>query len=64
VRFTITRRGSKALLASWTSRGRAGANTVTLTRRLPTGKTLKPGSYTLAIAISPTVKSSSVIRVP
>jgi thermitase len=64
VRFTITRRGSKSLLASWTSRGRAGANSVTLTRRLPTGKTLKPGSYTLAIAVSATAKSSSVIRVP
>jgi subtilisin family serine protease len=64
VRFTITRRGSKTLLASWSSRGRAGANFVTLTRRLPTGKTLKPGSYTLAVAVSTSAKTSSVIRVP
>jgi thermitase len=64
VRFTITRRGSKTLLASWSSRGRAGANSVTLTRRLPTGKTLKPGSYTLAVAVSTSAKTSSFIRVP
>jgi hypothetical protein len=64
VRFTITRRGSKAKLATWASRGRAGANSVTLTRRLPTGKTLKPGSYALAVAIGATAASSKLIRVP
>jgi subtilisin family serine protease len=64
VRFTITRRGSKAVLANWSSRGRSGANSVTLTRRLPTGKTLKPGSYRLAVAVSASAKSSSLIRVP
>jgi subtilisin family serine protease len=64
VRFTITRRGSKTVLANWSSRGRSGANTFTLTRRLPTGKTLKPGSYTIAVAVSPAAKSSSLIRVP
>ena len=64
VRFTITRRGSRAVLANWSSRGRSGANTFTLTRRLPTGKTLKPGSYTLAVAVSTSAKSSSFIRVP
>jgi hypothetical protein len=64
VRFTITRRGSKAVLANWSSRGRSGANTLTLTRRLPTGKTLRPGSYTLAVAVSASAKSSSLIRVP
>ena len=36
----------------------------TLTRRLPTGKTLKPGSYTLAVVVSATAKSTRVIRVP
>ena len=51
-------------LATWTSRGRTGANTFTLTRRLPTGKTLKPGSYTLAVAVSATATSSRFIRVP
>jgi subtilisin family serine protease len=64
VRFTITRRGSKAVLANWSSRGRSGANTFTLTRRLPTGKTLKPGSYTLAVAVSTSAKTSGFIRVP
>lgn len=64
VRFTITRRGSKAVLANWTSRGRSGANTVTLRRKLPTGKTLKPGFYTLAVTVSVSAKSSSLIRVP
>jgi subtilisin family serine protease len=64
VRFTIKRRGSKAVLANWSSRGRSGANSVTLTRRLPTGKTLKPGSYRLAVAVSASAKSSSLIRVP
>ena len=56
-------RAAARRLASWTSRGRAGANTVTLTRQLPTGKTLKPGSYTLAVGLSATAKSSRVIRV-
>jgi thermitase len=64
VRFTITRRGSKAVLAKWSGRGRAGANTFTFARRLPTGKTLKPGSYALAVAVSASAKSSSFIRVP
>ena len=54
VRFTITRRGSKKPLASWTRRGRTGANSIALTRRLPTGRTLKPGTYTLAVALSAT----------
>ena len=35
VRFSITRRGSKKALSTWTKTGRSGANTVTITRRLP-----------------------------
>ena len=38
---------ARSALAGWSERGRAGANAVTLTRRLPTGRTLKPGAYTL-----------------
>jgi hypothetical protein len=51
VRFTITRRGSRRALASWTQRGRSGANRTTVTRRLPTGRTLKRGAYTVAVAL-------------
>jgi subtilisin family serine protease len=63
VRFAIARRGSKSVLASWSSRGRAGANSVTITRRLPTGKTLRPGSYTLTVGAGATAKRSGLIRV-
>ena len=64
VKFTVKRRGSKATLASWSRRGKAGANAVTLTRTLPTGTTLKPGRYTLGVAVSAKAGSSSLIRVP
>ena len=63
MRFTVTRRGSKKALATWTRKGRAGANSVTITRRLPTGRTLKPGTYTLAVGLSATATSSRSIRV-
>ena len=47
--FTVKRHGSRAPLARWTRRGRAGTNVVTLTRRLPTGKVLKPGRYEVTV---------------
>jgi subtilisin family serine protease len=63
VRFTVTRRGSRKPLAGWTSHGRAGANRVVLTRRLPTRRTLAPGSYRLAVGLDQAAKSSAVVRV-
>ena len=63
VRFSIARRGTKKAPSSWTTKGRSGANRVTITRRLPTGRTLKPGSYTLSVGLSATATSSRSIRV-
>ena len=63
VRFTVTRRGSRRPLAGWSSRGHAGANRVTLSRRLPTRRTLKPGSYTLAVDLDRVAKTSTLFRV-
>jgi thermitase len=59
VRFTITRRGAKKPLDSWTKRGRAGVNTLTLTRRLPTRRTLKRGTYTLTVGLGAAARSPS-----
>jgi hypothetical protein len=63
VRFSIARRGAKRPIASWTRRSRAGANTAVITRRLPTGRTLKPGKYTLAVGLNASATSSRAIRV-
>ncbi len=63
IKFSVKRRGSKARLASWSRGGRAGANTVTLTRKLPNKRTLKRGTYTLTAAAGATAKSAT-IRVP
>jgi thermitase len=64
VRFSFTRRGTKQAVASWSIRARASRNSITITRKLPTGRTLKPGSYTLAVAVSTGATSSNLIRVP
>ena len=61
VRFTVTAKG-KAVTA-WTHRSAKGANAVTLTRRLPNGKTLKAGAYTLSVGINASAKRSAAIRV-
>ena len=64
VRFTVAARGKRPkVLASWTRPGAKGANRVTLTRKLPTGRTLKAGAYTLAVGLSASAKSSAAIRV-
>ncbi len=63
IRFSITRSGSKKALSSWTKKGHSGANSVTIMRRLPTGRTLKPGSYKLSVGLSATATSSRSIRV-
>jgi subtilisin family serine protease len=52
VRFTVMRRGKSHPSATWTVSGRAGANAVTLKRRLPTRKTLAKGTYTLTLALA------------
>jgi hypothetical protein len=62
VRFTVTRRGKR--VASWSRSGRTGANSVTFTRRLPTGLKLKPGAYKLAVGLSAKATTSRAIRVP
>src|SRR4051812_553308 len=52
VGFTVTRRGSRKPAATWSARGRSGANAFSLTRRLPTRKTLARGSYTLSVGLT------------
>jgi thermitase len=52
VRYTVTPKGSKKVAGTWTKLGRDGANTVVLKRALPSGKTLKRGSYTLSVTVS------------
>jgi thermitase len=61
VRFTVTRKGKR--VASWTRSARGGATAVTLTRKLPTGVTHKPGAYTLAVGLSASATTSRSIRV-
>jgi len=63
IRFSIARSGSKKALSAWTKKGHSGANSVTIMRRLPTGRTLKPGSYKLSVGLSATATSSRSIRV-
>ena len=63
VRFGIAKRGSKRPLSAWTKKGRSGVNSVIIARRLPTGKTLKRGSYKLSVGLNATVTSSWSIRV-
>jgi subtilisin family serine protease len=58
VRFTVARRGKK--VASWTKHGVKGANKVTLTRKLPTGRRLKSGSYTLAVGLNASAKTAAI----
>ncbi|MBE2317458.1 S8 family serine peptidase [Solirubrobacter sp. CPCC 204708] len=61
VRFTVTAKGKR--VATWTRKGQGGGNHFTLTRRLPTGKTLKRGSYKLAVSLSATAQASASLRV-
>ena len=62
VRFTVTAKGKS--FGTWTRAAHRGGNQFTLTRKLPTGKTLKRGSYTLSVALSGSAKASSAsIRV-
>jgi thermitase len=53
VRFTLTKRGSRKTLDSWTRKGRKGANVVTLAR------TLRRGAYTLSLRVADSVRSVS-----
>jgi hypothetical protein len=52
VRFTVVRRGAQRASGTWTVRARTGANAFTLTRRLPTHRTLSAGSYTLRVGLA------------
>ena len=61
MRFTVTARGKR--VATWTRQAPRARNAVTLTRKLPTGTTLKAGAYTLAVGLSASAKSSAAIRV-
>jgi hypothetical protein len=58
VRFSVARRGSASALATWTRDGAAGGNLVSLTRRLPTRRTLKPGAYTLSLRLASSARSA------
>ena len=58
MRFTVARRGQK--VATWTKHGVRGANKVTLTRKLPTGRTLKAGAYTLAVGLNASAKTAAI----
>ncbi len=59
VRFTVTRHGSRATLATWTRSGGAGTNVLSLKRRLPTRRTLKRGAYTLSLRLSRTARTAT-----
>ncbi|HWK28025.1 MAG TPA: S8 family serine peptidase [Solirubrobacter sp.] len=50
VRFSVTAKGATRPLASWTYRGHAGANALSFAKRLPTGRRLRRGTYTLRVA--------------
>jgi subtilisin family serine protease len=63
VRYTVKAKGSKKAVGTWVKPGRAGTNTVLLRRALPTGRTLKRGTYTLSVAVSPTASASKIIKV-
>jgi subtilisin family serine protease len=57
VRFTVTKRGARKALTTWTRNGRKGSNVVTLTRRLPTHRTLRRGAYTLSLRLPGSARS-------
>ena len=63
VRYTVQPKGSRTVSGTWTKLAQAGSNTVLIRRKLPSGKTLKRGSYTLTVTVSPTAAASKVIRV-
>jgi subtilisin family serine protease len=62
VTYTVKAKKSKAAY-TWRKLGQAGSNRVLIRRKLPTGKTLKRGTYTLTVTVSPTAAASKVIRV-
>jgi subtilisin family serine protease len=62
VNYTVKAKKSKASFR-WKRLGRAGANTVVIRRKLPNGKTLKRGSYTLTVTVGPTAAASKRIQV-
>jgi subtilisin family serine protease len=63
VRYTVKAKGSKAVAGTWTKLGQPGTNSLVLKRKLPSGKTLKRGSYTLSVAVSQAAAASKAIRV-
>ncbi|MDA0182411.1 S8 family serine peptidase [Solirubrobacter phytolaccae] len=63
VRFAVHAKGKSKALATWTKQAHRGGNQFTLTRKLPTGKTLKRGAYTLSVSLSASAQSSTAIRV-
>lgn len=64
VRFAVHAKGKSKPLATWTEQAHRGGNLYTLTRKLPNGKTLKRGAYTLSVSLSASAKASSTpIRV-
>jgi subtilisin family serine protease len=63
VKYTVTRKGSKRATSTWSKLGRTGTNSIVLRRKLPSGRTLRRGSYTLTLTIAPSATGSKVIRV-
>jgi hypothetical protein len=59
VRFTVTKRGARSALASWTRRSAAGTSLVTLKRRLPTRRTLRRGTYTLTLRAGASTRTAA-----
>jgi hypothetical protein len=59
VRFTVLRRGSPRGSGTWTVRSHGGGNAYTLTRRLPTHRTLSAGAYTLRVGLAATAATAS-----
>jgi hypothetical protein len=58
VRFLVKRRGGRRAAGLWSVRARAGANTFSVRRRLPTQRTLGRGKYTLTVGLAATASSA------
>ena len=59
VLFAVAKHGSGTALARWTQPGKAGLNSITLTRKLPTKRTLRAGRYTLVLQLASTARTAS-----
>jgi subtilisin family serine protease len=58
VRFTVLRHGAPRASGTWIAHARTGANAFTLSRRLPTHRTLAPGAYSLRVSLAATASAA------